>query len=229
MNFDKHPMAQRIELWPIEKLKPYAKNPRTHSAAQIDQIAASIEAFGFNNPVLVDTSAGIIAGHGRLLAARKLGLKEVPVIVLDHLTAAQKRAYIIADNQLALNADWDEELLRAELAAVQAEDFNLDLIGFDDDELARLLADNDAVGLTDEDAVPDPPEDPITRTGDLWLLGPHRVLCGDATSAEAVMRVSPEIVVSVCPAVLFFMYDGSAGPQPLSPARSRHSLSNSIP
>ena len=189
MNFDKHPMAQRIELWPIEKLKPYAKNPRTHSAAQIDQIAASIEAFGFNNPVLVDTSAGIIAGHGRLLAARKLGLKEVPVIVLDHLTAAQKRAYIIADNQLALNADWDEELLRAELAAVQAEDFNLDLIGFDDDELARLLADNDAVGLTDEDAVPDPPEDPITRTGDLWLLGPHRVLCGDATSAEAVMRV----------------------------------------
>src|SRR5258708_3713223 len=124
-----------------------------------------------------------------LLAARKLGLKEVPVIVLDHLSEAQKRAYIIADNQLALNAGWDEELLRVELATLQAEDFNIGLIGFEDDELARLLADTDAGGLTDEDAVPDPPEDPVTRTGDLWLLGPHRVLCGDATAADAVLRV----------------------------------------
>src|SRR4249919_3812647 len=128
------PMAQRIELWPIDKLIPYARNARTHSDAQIAQIAASIAAFGFNNPILVDTKAGIIAGHGRLLAARKLQLQEVPVIVLDHLSETQKRAYILADNQLALNAGWDEELLRIELTALQEEDFNLDLIGFEDEE-----------------------------------------------------------------------------------------------
>lgn len=129
-------MVKHIELWLIDKLIPFARNPRTHSDAQIVQIAASIAEFGFNNPILVDTKAGIIAGHGRLLAARKLGLKELPVIVLDHLTEAQKRAYVIADNQLALNAGWDEELLRAELAALQTEDFNLDLIGFEDAQLA---------------------------------------------------------------------------------------------
>ena len=136
--------AKNIELWPLEKLIPYARNPRTHSDAQVAQIAASIAEFGFNNPILVDTKAGIIAGHGRLLAARKLRLAEVPVIVLDHLTEAQKRAYIIADNQLALNAGWDDELLRGELAALQEEDFDLSLIGFEDEELARLLAAQDA-------------------------------------------------------------------------------------
>jgi ParB-like nuclease domain len=182
-------MAKHIELWPVDKLIPFARNPRTHSETQIAQIAASIDEFGFNNPILVDTRAGIIAGHGRLRAARKLGMKEVPVIVLDHLSDAQKRAYIIADNQLALNAGWDEEILGVELAALQAEDFDIGLIGFEDVDLERLLAANDAGGLTDEDAVPDPPEDPVTRTGDLWLLGPHRVLCGDATCAEAVSRV----------------------------------------
>src|SRR3984893_3132678 len=142
--------VKHIELWPLEKLIPYARNPRIHSDAQIAQIAASIAEFGFNNPILVDTKAGIIAGHGRLLAARKLQLTEVPVIVLDHLTDAQKRAYVIADNQLALNAGWDEALLAAELAALQQEDFNLGLIGFEDEELARLLARQDAgEGLTD--------------------------------------------------------------------------------
>src|SRR5579863_4708129 len=125
-------MVKHIQLWLVEKLIPYARNPRTHSDAQVAQIAASIAEFGFNNPILVDTKAGIIAGHGRLLAARKLGLTEVPVIVLDHLSEAQKRAYIIADNQLALNAGWDDDVLRSELAALQAEDFNVDLIGFDD-------------------------------------------------------------------------------------------------
>src|SRR5271155_4886822 len=122
-----HPMAQRIEQWPLETLIPYAQNPRTHSDAQVAQIAASIAEFGFNNPILVDTKAGIIAGHGRLLAARKLGLTEVPVIVLDHLSEAQKRAYIIADNKLAENAGWDDELLRSELTALQLEDFNVRL------------------------------------------------------------------------------------------------------
>src|SRR6202050_5653058 len=177
-----HSMAKQIELWVIEKVIPWARNPRTHSEAQIAQIAASIAEFGFNNPILVDTKAGIIAGHGRLHAARKLGLKEVPVIVLDHLTEAQKRAYIIADNQLALNAGWDEELLRVELATLQAEDFNLDIIGFEDNELARLLAAQDAAeGLTDEDAIPEVPETPVSAKGDLWIMGNHRVLCGDAT------------------------------------------------
>src|SRR5690349_11276202 len=123
-----HGMAQRIEHWLLEKLIPYCRNPRTHSDAQVAQIAASIAAFGFNNPILVDTKAGIIAGHGRLLAARKLQLKEVPVIVLDHLTETQKRAYILADNQLALNAGWNDELLRLELTALQEEDFNVSLI-----------------------------------------------------------------------------------------------------
>jgi ParB-like chromosome segregation protein Spo0J len=151
-------MAQRIENWLIDRLIPWLRNPRTHSDSQVAQIAASISAFGFNNPILVDTKAGILAGHGRLLTARKLGLVEVPVIVLDHLSEAQKRAYIIADNQLALQAGWDDTLLREELAALRDEDFNLDLIGFEDDELIRLLAARDAVsGLTDEDAVPELP------------------------------------------------------------------------
>ena len=184
-----HAGARHIEQWPIDKLIPYGRNPRTHSEAQVGQIAGSIQTFGFNNPILVDTQAGIIAGHGRLLAARKLQLCEVPVIVLDHLTESQKNAYILADNQLALNAGWDEELLQMELAVLQDEEFNLDLIGFETAELDRLLSQNTVAGLTEEDAVPEPPEEPVTRAGDLWLLGPHRVLCGDATNAEAVQRV----------------------------------------
>src|SRR6267154_301911 len=184
------PMAQRIEHWPLEKVVPYARNPRTHSDAQVAQIAASIAAFGFNNPILVDSKAGIIAGHGRLLAARKLGLEEVPVIVLDHLTDAQKRGYIIADNQLALNTGWDEELLRLELAALQDEDFNVGLIGFEDEELARLLAAQDAAeGLTDEDTVPELPETPISVAGDLWILGDHKLLVGDATIPADVQQL----------------------------------------
>src|ERR1700680_3965063 len=185
-----HSMAKHIELWLIDQLIPYARNPRTHSDAQIAQIAGSIAEFGFNNPILVDTKAGIIAGHGRLLAARKLQLTEVPVIVLDHLTDAQKRAYVIADNQLALNAGWDEAMLAAELAALQQEDFNLGLIGFEDEELALLLAAQDtAEGLTDEDAVPELQETPISVLGDLWILGDHRLLVGDATDTDAVAKL----------------------------------------
>src|SRR6266700_7047099 len=175
-------IVKHIELWLLDKLIPFARNPRTHSDAQVAQIAASIAEFGFNNPILVDTKNGIIAGHGRLLAARKLQLAEVPVIILDHLTDAQKRAYVIADNQLALNAGWNDELLRAELAALQGEDFNLGLIGFEDEELARLLAAQDATpGLTDEDAVPELPQKPVSVLGDLWILGNHKLLVGDAT------------------------------------------------
>ena len=165
-------MAKHIEMWLVDKLIPWARNPRTHSDAQVAQIAASIAEFGFNNPILVDTKAGIIAGHGRLLAARKLGLTEVPVIVLDHLTEAQKRAYVIADNKLAENAGWDDDLLRSEIEALQDENFDMSLLGFEDIELAQLLAAQDAPdGLTDEDSVPELPEKPVCRTGDLWVLG----------------------------------------------------------
>lgn len=183
-------MARHIEMWLIDKLIPWARNPRTHSDAQVAQIAASIDEFGFNNPILVDTKAGIIAGHGRLLAARKLNLREVPVIVLDHLSESQKRAYIIADNQLALNAGWDEDLLRTELAALQEENFDVSLIGFEDEELARLLAAQDAVeGLTDEDSVPELPQTPVSVIGDLWLLGDHKLLVGDSTNHVEVARL----------------------------------------
>jgi DNA modification methylase len=183
-------MAKQIELWVLDKLIPFARNPRTHSDAQVAQIAASIAEFGFNNPILVDTKAGIIAGHGRLLAARKLGLKEVPVIVLDHLSEAQKRAYIIADNQLALNAGWNDELLGIELAALQQEDFDLALLGFEDEELTRLLASQDAAeGLTDEDSIPELSETPVCEAGDLWILGDHKLLIGDATRSDHVARL----------------------------------------
>jgi DNA modification methylase len=182
------PMAKHLEHWPIDRLVPYAKNSRTHSDAQIAQIAASIREFGFNAPILVDSRAGIIAGHGRLLAARKLELPEVPVIVLDHLTELQKRAYILADNRLALDADWDEEMLRLELAALTEEDFDLSLTGFDEDELTRLLAEDSDLPM-DEDTVPDTPQLAVTRPGDLWLFGNHRLLCGDARSMQDLNRL----------------------------------------
>jgi DNA modification methylase len=184
------PMVRHIEHWPLGKLIPYVRNPRTHSEAQIAQIAASIAEFGFLNPILVDTGAGIIAGHGRLRAARKLELPEVPVIVLDHLTDSQKRAYVIADNRLAENAGWDEELLRVELAALAEENFHVPLTGFEDEDLARLLAEQEAAeGLTDEDAVPELQPGQVTLAGDLWILGNHRLLCGDATIQADVERL----------------------------------------
>jgi DNA modification methylase len=184
-------LAERIELWPIDRLHPYERNPRTHSEAQVDQIAASIVEFGWTNPILIDENAGILAGHGRLLAARKLGLPEVPVIRFEHLSEAQKRAYILADNQIALQAGWDDALLAEELAWLRDERFDLDLIGFDASELERLLAlaDGEAVSDETEDEVPEPPEDPVTRPGDLWVLGNHRLLCGDATLLVDVERV----------------------------------------
>jgi DNA modification methylase len=183
-------MARRVELWPVDKLIPYARNARTHSDAQVAQIAASIREFGFNAPILVDGQSGIIAGHGRLMAARKLKLVEVPVIVLDHLSETQKRAYIIADNRLALNAGWDDEMLRVELAALGEEDFNLDLLGFEDTELAAHLENSEsAAGLTDEDSVPEVPEVPASSAGDLWLMGEHRLLCGDSLSAVDISRL----------------------------------------
>jgi DNA modification methylase len=184
-------LADRIELWPTARLRPYERNPRTHSDAQVDQIAASMVEFGWTNPMLIDEGAGILAGHGRLLAARKLGLAEVPVIRFEHLSDAQKRAYILADNQIALQAGWDDALLAEELAWLRDERFDLDLIGFDATELERLLtlADGEAASDEAEDEVPEPPEDPVSRPGDLWVLGNHHLLCGDATVLTDVERV----------------------------------------
>lgn len=174
---------------PSEKLIPYARNSRTHSPEQVAQIAASIKEFGFTNPILIDEENGIIAGHGRLLAAQKLGIEEVPVIVMAGLTAAQKKAYVIADNKLALNAGWDDEMLRIEFQELQEMGFDLELTGFSLDEIAGLQIDEIEEGLTDEDAVPDAPETPVTVLGDVWQLGDHRVMCGDSTSIDAVEQL----------------------------------------
>jgi DNA modification methylase len=179
----------QIERWPIERLIPRANNPRTHSRAQIASIAASMREWGWTNPILVGGD-DIIAGHARLLAAEKLGMKEVPVIVLTHLSPAQRRALVIADNQLAIaGAAWDEEMLRIELAILHEEDYNLDLVGFDDIELQRLLeAQDNEPGLTDADAVPDVQPEPVARLGDLFVLGDHRLICGDCTQLDVVAR-----------------------------------------
>jgi DNA modification methylase len=174
---------------PLGELIPYARNPRTHSDAQVAQIAASIREFGWTNPILVDGANGIIAGHGRVLAARKLDLERVPVIELGHMSEAQKRAYVLADNQLALNAGWDEALLRLELADLSELGFDLGLIGFAEGELERLLAGDRRTGLTEDDDAPALPEQAVTKVGDLWILGEHRLLCGDATVLTDVERV----------------------------------------
>jgi DNA modification methylase len=179
--------GMKIEQLPTDTLIPYARNTRTHSEAQVAQIAGSIREFGFTNPILIDGENGIIAGHGRVLAAQKLGLGKVPCIRLSHLTDTQRRAYIIADNKLALNAGWDEELLGLELADLREEGFDLELTGFDGDELANLLAET-TEGQTDPDEVPEPPVDPVSVLGDVWVLGRHRIACGDCTDPLVVER-----------------------------------------
>jgi site-specific DNA-methyltransferase (adenine-specific) len=166
----------------VSALIPYAKNSRTHDDAQVAQIAASIKEFGWTNPILVDGDKGVIAGHGRLLAARKLGHDKVPVIELKHMTEAQKKAYVIADNKLALNAGWDTNFLSLELQELKDQDFDLTLLGFDDKELDALLAPETTEGLTDEDSVPDTPIEPKTKLGDIYILGNHRLMCGDSCS-----------------------------------------------
>ena len=193
--------AQRlaVEYRAAAALIPYARNSRTHSDAQVAQIAASIREFGWTNPVLVDGDNGIIAGHGRLLAAYKLGMATVPVIELAGLSEAQKRAYIIADNKMALNAGWDNELLGLELGELDALGFDLSLTGFGEDEIATLTSLGTA-GLTDPDDIPAAPEQPATLPGDVWIMGKHRLICGDSTKAADVERVlygvKPHLLVS---------------------------------
>ena len=166
---------------------PYARNARTHSEEQVAQIAASIVEFGFTNPILAGSDGVIVAGHGRLAAAQKLGLDTVPVVVLDHLTPTQRRALIITDNSIAENAGWDDTMLRIELQSLQEDGFNLDITGFDADALAEMMAGEETTvdGQTDDDAVPEMPVTPISRPGDVWELGNHRLLCGDATDPKS--------------------------------------------
>jgi len=187
-------LADRIEHWPLDKLLPYVRNARQHSEDQIAQIAASIAEFGFVNPILTGADGVLVAGHGRLAAAHKLGLATVPVVVLDHLTPTQRRALVLADNRLAELSTWDNDLLRIELEALQDDGFDLDLTGFDADALADLLAgeEQEHEGQTEDDAVPDVPEEPVSQPGDVWLLGPHRLVCGDATTAESFALLFPD-------------------------------------
>ena len=181
----------------VASLVPYARNSRTHSPQQVDKIAASIREFGFLNPIIVDGENGIIAGHGRVMAAQKLGLADLPVIEASHLTEAQRRAYVIADNRLALDAGWDNDMLKIELQDLDAEGFDLNLTGFSVDEIANFLTEP-TEGLTDEDAVPEVPAVPVTVEGDVWLLGRHRLMCGDSTSIDAVDKlmagVKPDLI-----------------------------------
>src|SRR5262245_36916004 len=189
--------SANIERWPLERLIPHARNARTHSDAQVAQIAASIAEFGFVNPVLVGDDGVIVAGHGRVLAARQLGLKEVPVIVLAHLSPTQRRALMIADNRIAENAGWDDEMLAAELTALRDEQVDLELLGFDETELDRLLdGQNESDDQADE--APEPPANPVSRQGDLWICGHHRVLCGDATVLSEVEAVLDGELADLC-------------------------------
>ena len=195
-----------VEYRKVETLIPFARNPRTHSEAQVAKLAASIVEFGWTNPLLVDGSHGIIAGHGRLAAARKLGLSEVPVIELGHLSPSQKRAYVIADNRLALDAGWDEEMLAAELAELTESGYDLTLTGFSNEEIEDLLVDG-GEGTAEEssadsddaaDEVPDTPVNPVSRPGDVWQLGAHRVICGDAADSSVVAALMAGDKVALC-------------------------------
>lgn len=179
-------MPKKLQFWSLEKLKPYERNSREHSPEQIKRIAESMKTFGFTNPILVDGDNGIIAGHGRLAAAKELGLDKVPVIQLEHLTDEQRRAYIIADNRLAELSTWNNEILKSELSELQELGFDLELIGFDQEQLTEIMPPEKSEPLTDEDAVPEVEDAPVVKRGDTWILGNHRLRCGDSTSAEDV-------------------------------------------
>lgn len=187
------------ENYPIDKLIPYARNSRTHNDEQIAQIAASIKEFGFTNPILIGVDDVIIAGHGRLLAAQRMGLKEVPVIRLPHLTEIQRRALVIADNKIALNAGWDEEMLALEMKELGDLEFNLDILGFSEEELKELdtFGEPETSSDANEDTVPEVPEEAMTKPGDIWLLGEHRLLCGDTTIYDDVKKLMQDDVASM--------------------------------
>jgi site-specific DNA-methyltransferase (adenine-specific) len=189
--------ADKVERWPIEKLVPYARNARTHADEQVSQIAASIKEWGWTTPVLVDETGGIIAGHGRTLAAQRLKMTDVPVMVAKGWSDAKKRAYVIADNKLALNAGWDNEMLALELGELQGMDFDLNLTGFSAEEIAALIPVEIGPGLTDEDEAPEAQPNPVTVLGDVWLLGKHRLLCGDSTSVDDLAKLCQDQLVDM--------------------------------
>jgi ParB-like chromosome segregation protein Spo0J len=184
----------KIEMRPLAAIKPYANNPRRNDAG-VDAVAASIRQFGFRQPIVVDEDGVIIVGHTRYKAAMKLGLDEAPVHVTVGLTPAQAKAYRLADNQTATLSSWDDDKLPVELAQLQQMDFDLNLTGFSADELMRLLGSEENEGLTDPDAVPEPPDEPITQPGDLWILGKHRLLCGDSSNAEDLDRLLDGVAI----------------------------------
>jgi len=190
--------TNRYESVDIDKLIPYINNARTHSPEQIKQIQASIREFGFINPVLIDGNFNIIAGHGRVMAAKAEGMDKVPCLFIEHLTEAQKKAYIIADNKLAENAGWDMEILKIELEELQDLNFDIELTGFDMDEIEDLMTQFHVPEEIIEDEVPEPPEEPITKPGDLWILGRHRLLCGDSTDNEMVDKLMGGVVADIC-------------------------------
>jgi DNA modification methylase len=216
-------MPQHIELWPVERLRPYTRNARTHSPDQVAQIAASIAEFGFVNPILVASDAGIVAGHGRLLAARKLGLAEVPVVVLDHLNEAQRRAYVIADNKIAINAGWDEALLAEELRDIQADGLDLATVGFSAGEIEALLAEPEEpqAATEEEEEIPEAPAEAVTRPGDVWSIGPHRLICGDCRDLAAVQELlagaRANVVITSPPYASQRTYDPASGFKPICP------------
>lgn len=199
MNSENRSLVNRIELWPLERIRLREGNPRVHPPAQITQIARSIQEWGFNNPILVNPDGVLIVGEGRYLAAAELALREVPIIILEHLTEAQQRAYRISDNQLTLNAVWDEAALNVELERLIAEAISLDLLAFSEQELARLLASPELQKFrTDEDDVPDAGPIVTSKLGDVWSLGSHRVLCADATVRDNVDRLMQSEQAAMC-------------------------------
>jgi DNA modification methylase len=190
MDFFKHQIIS------VDKIIPFAMNSRTHDEKQVTQLASSIREFGFTNPLLIDPDMNVIAGHGRLMAAKKLGMTEVPAVIVTGLDDRKRRALVIADNKLALNAGWDDEILRNELSDL-AGDFG-ELMGFSEDELVAMLQPEQVDGLTDEDEVPEPPPEPITKLGDVWILGNHRLMCGDSTSIDAVEKLVNNAKIDLC-------------------------------
>ena len=202
-----------MQLVPIEKLVPYVNNARTHSPEQINKLRSSLREFGFINPVIIDRDYGVIAGHGRILAAKEEHIKEIPCVFADHLTEAQKKAYIIADNRMALDAGWDEELLRVEIESLQAEAFDLSLTGFDEKELAALFDDGSGVEDDDFDVDAELKEPVITKAGDVWTLGRHRLVCGDSTKAETyeVLMQGKKANLVVTDPPYNVDYEGTAG------------------
>ena len=202
-----------MKLISTAELIPYVNNARTHSGEQINKLRSSLREFGFINPVIIDREYNVIAGHGRIMAAKAESIEKVPCVFVDYLTEAQKKAYILADNRMAMDAGWDEELLRVEIEALQAEAFDIGLTGFDDKEIADLFASDDEVKDDDFDVDAELEKAPVTKAGDVWILGNHRLICGDSTKEETyqVLMEDKKANLVVTDPPYNVNYEGSAG------------------